>query len=157
MNLLLLVALAVPLICLALLSSLGFLGVMTLGLVLHVAGTFMARIRWLISALPPKCMDPPCVARENGEPGVRSCTNVSGLALELVLRNPRASDLVSGHASKGYFGGQFSDAPGRPILHLFSFSRRPRWGNDCGSHAVSGDHRHCAAGFIDLTSKLRPP
>src|SRR5215472_3287214 len=39
-----------------------------------------------MSALPPKCMDPPCVARENGEPGVRSCTNVSGLALELVLR-----------------------------------------------------------------------
>jgi hypothetical protein len=35
---------------------------------------------------PPKCMDPPCVARENGEPGVWSCTNVSGLALELVLR-----------------------------------------------------------------------
>ena len=31
-------------------------------------------------------MDPPCVARENGEPGVRSCTNVSGLDLELVLR-----------------------------------------------------------------------
>src|SRR5262252_11145292 len=39
-----------------------------------------------MSGLPPKCMDPPCVARENGEPGVRSCTNVSGLALELVLR-----------------------------------------------------------------------
>ena len=34
----------------------------------------------------PECMDPPCVARENGEPGVRSCTNVSGLDLELVLR-----------------------------------------------------------------------
>src|SRR5262245_62824482 len=79
--------------------------------------------------MPPKCMDPPCVARENGEAGVRSCTNVSGLALELVLRTImeiRASDLVSGHASKGYFGGQFSDAPGRPILHLLSFSRRPR-------------------------------
>src|SRR5262245_7714799 len=30
-----------------------------------------------MSGLPPKCMDPPCVARENGEPGVRSCTNVS--------------------------------------------------------------------------------
>src|SRR5215475_4789454 len=28
----------------------------------------------------------PRVARENGEPGVRSCANVSGLALELVLR-----------------------------------------------------------------------
>src|SRR5262245_62493966 len=40
----------------------------------------------MLSALPPKCMDPPCVARENGEAGVRSCTNVSGLALELVRR-----------------------------------------------------------------------
>src|SRR5262249_61812629 len=26
-----------------------------------------------------------------------------------------------------------------------------------GSHAVSGNHGHCAAGFIDLTSKPRPP
>jgi hypothetical protein len=40
MNLLLLLALAAPLICLVLLSSLGFLGVLTLGLVLHVVGTF---------------------------------------------------------------------------------------------------------------------
>ena len=44
MNLLLLLALAAPLICLALLSSLGILGVLTLGLVLHVVGTFMARM-----------------------------------------------------------------------------------------------------------------
>jgi hypothetical protein len=48
--------------------------------------------------------------------------------------NPRASDLISDHASEGYFGGQFSDSPGRPILHLFSFSRRPRWGKDYGAH-----------------------
>ena len=34
----------------------------------------------------PKCMDPPCVAREYGEAGVRSCTNVSGLILELMPR-----------------------------------------------------------------------
>jgi hypothetical protein len=44
MNLLLLLALAPPLICLALLSSLGFLGVLTVGLVLRVGGTFLARI-----------------------------------------------------------------------------------------------------------------
>ena len=31
-----------------------------------------------------QCMDPPCVARESS--GVRSCTNVSGLESELVLR-----------------------------------------------------------------------
>jgi hypothetical protein len=89
-----------------------------------------------MSGLPPECMDPPCVARENGEPGVRSCTNVTGLALELVLRTImeiRAHPiLLATMPLRAIFGGQFSDAPGRPILHLFSFSRRPRWGNDCG-------------------------
>ena len=44
MSLFVLVALAVPFICLALLSLLGFFGVLTLGLVLHVVSTFMARM-----------------------------------------------------------------------------------------------------------------
>jgi hypothetical protein len=44
-------------------------------------------------------MDPPCVARENGEAGERSCTNVSGLVLEPMLRtimdiSARASSLA---------------------------------------------------------------
>jgi hypothetical protein len=43
MNLLLLLALAVPLSCLALLSLLALLGVMTLGGVIHVLGTVRAR------------------------------------------------------------------------------------------------------------------
>jgi len=43
MNLLLLLALAVPLSCLAFLSLLAFLGVMTLGAVIHVLGTVRAR------------------------------------------------------------------------------------------------------------------
>ena len=38
----------------------------------------------------------------------------------------RACDLVSGQASTGHSGHQCSHAPGRPILHLFSSSRRPR-------------------------------
>ena len=41
--------------------------------------------------------------------------------------NPRASDLISGHASKGFWGHQFSGALERPFLHVFCFSRRPRW------------------------------
>jgi hypothetical protein len=32
----------------------------------------------------------------------------------------RAPDLISGHASKGYSGHQFSDALERPFLHLFT-------------------------------------
>ena len=48
--------------------------------------TDAARAKIHRSPLLPKCMDPPCVARENGEAGVRSCTNVSGLVLELLLR-----------------------------------------------------------------------
>ena len=47
MNLLLLLALAVPLSCLTLLSLLAFLGVMALGGVIHVLGTVRAhRPQW---------------------------------------------------------------------------------------------------------------
>ena len=48
MNLLLLLALAVPLICLAFLSLLALLGVATLGAVIHVLGAIRARWpQWL--------------------------------------------------------------------------------------------------------------
>jgi hypothetical protein len=65
-------------------------------------------------------MDPPCVARENGEAGVRSCTNVSGLVLELLLRaimEIRAHPIslatmplraISGLSSRMRWGDQFS-------------------------------------------------
>ncbi len=43
MSLLLLLALAVPLSCLAFLSLLALLGVMTLGAVIHLLGTVRAR------------------------------------------------------------------------------------------------------------------
>ena len=86
----------------------------------------------------PICMDPPCVARENIEAGLyglapmyqasnwNSCSGPSW--------NPRASELISGHASKGNLGHQFSDALGRPFLHLYFFSRRPRWEIDRGAY-----------------------
>jgi hypothetical protein len=38
----------------------------------------------------------------------------------------RACDLIVGQTSMGQLGHQCSHAPGRPILHLFSSSRRPR-------------------------------
>src|SRR5216684_395539 len=38
----------------------------------------------------------------------------------------RACDLISGQASTGHLGHQGSHAPGRPILHLYLSSRRPR-------------------------------
>jgi len=38
----------------------------------------------------------------------------------------RACVLISGQASTGHSGHQCSHAPGRPILHLFLSSRRPR-------------------------------
>ena len=49
--------------------------------------------------------------------------------------NPRASDLINGHASKGSWGHQFSGALERPFLHLFCFSRT-RWEKDRGLHCV---------------------
>jgi len=38
----------------------------------------------------------------------------------------RACDLIVGQTSMGQLGHQCSHAPGRPILHLFVSSRRPR-------------------------------
>src|SRR5260370_9037973 len=62
--------------------------------------------------------------------GERSCINVSGLRLEHLLR---AIMDISAHAfsladrpRSGHLGHQCSHAPGRPILHLYSSSRRPR-------------------------------
>src|SRR5215468_2597811 len=119
---------------------------------------FNSRQSVIKQSLPPKCMDPPCVARENGEPGVRSCINVSGLALELVLRTImeiRAHPIllaamplmaISGVSARMRREDQFSISS----LSLADLGRE----TNAGSHAVSGNHRHCAAGFIDLTSKL---
>jgi hypothetical protein len=62
---------------------------------------------------------------------MRSCINVSGLWLERVVL--RATMDISAHASSlpdrprsGHLGHQCSHAPGRPILHRVSSSRRPR-------------------------------
>ena len=63
--------------------------------------------------------------------GCGSCINVSGLMLEpVVLRaimdiSARAISLAS-RPRPGHQGHQCSHAPGRPILHLVSSSRRPR-------------------------------
>ena len=63
--------------------------------------------------------------------GCGSCVNVSGLTLERVVL--RATMDISAHAISlasrprpGHQGHQCSHAPGRPILHLVSSSRRPR-------------------------------
>ena len=51
----------------------------------------------------------------------------------------RACVLVSGQASTGHLGHQFSHAPGRPILHLFSSSRRPRQVTCfCSGYVIAG-------------------
>jgi hypothetical protein len=55
----------------------------------------------------------------------------------------RACDLISGQASTGHSGHQCSHAPGRPILHLYLSSRRPR--------RVS-----CQAGYIIADSSTFP-
>ncbi len=100
-------------------------------------------------------MDPPCVAKKKCEAGVRSCTNVSGLSLELTLRaimEIRAHPIsLATYASKCNIGVQFSYALGRPILHpSFSLAdlvvKRLR-----GSHRGSDHHRH----GVRLTTVLR--
>jgi hypothetical protein len=114
-------------------------------------------------------MDPPCVARENDKPWrVRSCINVSGLVLELMLRTImeiRAHPIL---------------LPAMPRRAMWVINSRMRWEDHFSIssflsqtsvgkrswrlHRVSPDCEHFVlihaawdAGFIGLTSKLRPP
>jgi len=78
-----------------------------------------------------RCMVRPCVARgfvELAFSGLASMYPVSDWSCFAPDQYgyQRACDLISGQASLGHSGHQCSHAPGRPILHLFSFSRRPR-------------------------------
>src|SRR5258707_5032460 len=78
-----------------------------------------------------QCMVRPCVARglvELAFSGLASMYPVSDWSCFAPDQYgyQRACDLISGQASTGHSGHQCSHAPGRPILHLFSFSRRPR-------------------------------
>ncbi len=63
--------------------------------------------------------------------GVGLASNVSGLTLERVMLraimdiSARAISLAA-RPRLGYSGHQYSHAPGRPILHFVSSSRRPR-------------------------------
>src|SRR6266853_6603799 len=75
----------------------------------------------------------------------------------------RACDLISGQASTGHSRHQCSHAPGRPILHLFLSSRRPRRVKGCGvtsSLVLSNTivyQADCAAASLNLlASKERP-
>jgi hypothetical protein len=78
-----------------------------------------------------RCMVRPCVARGfHRSVGLGSCINVFGLSLERVV--PRAITDISAPgfslADRPRMGhsGQGQQAPGRPVLHLVSPSRRPR-------------------------------
>jgi hypothetical protein len=90
-----------------------------------------------------QCMVRPCVARRfRRAGGKRSCINVSGLWLEAVLRaimdiSAPATSLAD-RPRLDHLGHQFLQAPGRPNLHLFSSSRRPRQVSNSGTcdHAV---------------------
>src|SRR5262249_2622633 len=99
----------------------------------------------MMSAYPRKCMAPPCVARENGEPGVRSCTNVSGLALELVLRTImeiRAHPILLAAMPLRAISGVSSWMRREDQFSISSLSLADLGGGTiAGSHAVSGNHR----------------
>ena len=79
-----------------------------------------------------QCMVRPRVARGSRRSGgCESCINVSGLTLERVMLraimdiSARAISLAA-RSRLGHSGHQYSHAPGRPILHFVSSSRRPR-------------------------------
>ena len=66
----------------------------------------------------------------------------------------RACGLISGQASsRGHLGHQGSHAPGRPVLHFVSSSRRPRQGNETMS-SLSPDQ--CSSFVRAMRLFLRP-
>src|SRR6266700_3216555 len=73
---------------------------------------------------------------------LRTIMDISARAISLADR-PRL----------GHSGHQCSLAPGRPILHLVSSSRRPR---RVGSLGFTSSRAHWAAAGIFLASKFRP-
>ena len=77
-----------------------------------------------------QCMVRPCGARDFDElvvSGLASMYQTSDWSIAPGHHGyQRACELISGQASAGYQGHQGSRAPGRPNLHLLSFSRRPR-------------------------------
>jgi hypothetical protein len=111
--------------------------------------------------LMTQCMVRPCVARGFVELAMRSCINVSGLSSERVVL-PATMDIsarvisLADRPRPGHLGHQCSHAPGRPILHLVSSSRRPR--RVCGArHLAFGDQAGWVlASLIVLASKFRP-
>jgi len=74
----------------------------------------------------------PCVARGfRRDGGERSCINVSGLYwsalwLRAIMDISARAISLADRPRPGHWGHQCSHAPGRPILHLVSSSRRPR-------------------------------
>ena len=86
-----------------------------------------------------QCMVRPCVARDFVELAVSGLASMYP-AFDWSVLAPghhgyqRACDLISGPASTGHSGHQCSHAPGRPNLHLVSFSRRPRQVKRVGLH-----------------------
>src|SRR5215470_2541564 len=89
-------------------------------------------------------MDRRCVAREIGEDGgIWSCLNVSGLWVELtwllaIMEISAHAILLADKPLSGCPGHQFSDAPGRPLLHFFLSLSQTSVGNWVSSRCVRG-------------------
>ncbi len=90
---------------------------------------------------------------------VRSCINVSGLILEHLLR---ATIDISAHTFSlparpqlGHLGHQGSHAPGRPVLHLISSSRRPLRETGCEATSSLAPYR-CSSFVRAMRPFLRP-
>ena len=106
------------------------------------------------------CMVRPCVARGfRRSVSLRSCINVSGLILERVLWatmdiSARAFSLAA-RPQVGHRGHQCSHAPGRPVLHLVSSSRRPRRETGIGAMSSLAPYR-CSSFVRAMRPFLRP-
>jgi len=103
-----------------------------------------------------QCMVRPCVAREFLRVGGCAVLHQCIRPLIGAFRAPghhgyqRACDLVSGQVSTGHLGHQYSQAPGRPILHLVFVLSQTSAGKTFRRSVT--DHATCSL----LASNARP-
>jgi hypothetical protein len=102
----------------------------------------------VLTELPVKLING--LARTKSEPDLRAGRTTS-YPVSLFRVRSREWKLINGHASKGSWGHQFSDALERSFRHLFCFSRRPRWADDRGVYIT---FLLVMSGFLVLTGGL---
>jgi hypothetical protein len=108
-----------------------------------------------------QCMVRPCVARgfrrSVGFAVLHQCIRplIGALVLRAIMDISAHTFSLPDRPRVGHLGHQFSHAPGRPVLHLVSSSRRPRRETGIGATSLLSPYR-CSSFVRAMRPFLRP-